>query len=261
LSISEDLILHLYSTVNEFVRDSEEVVIAFSGGVDSSVLAKICQDLGKTVNLVTIGFANSHDFLFSQSVSKLFGLSSSHIAYELKEAEFIDDCKSVMSKLDCHKLSHIENCIAFHQISKIVKDNNLGSTFLTANGIDELFCGYDRYRSIYSQGEKGLLSFMHEKIENELHMMKEISVIIGLLNIQSFQPFLSDSFVNYAKEIPFEFKIKGPEDMLRKHIIRKIAIEIGVPKESALHPKKAMQYGTNLHKLLKKRSDLCFGLS
>lgn len=252
MPLHEDLILHLYSTVDRVVKNTDKVVIAFSGGVDSSVLAKICKDLGKTVNLVTIGFANSHDIVFSQSISKLLGLSSRHIAFELEEVEFLNDCEYVMSKLDCDKLSHIENCIAFYKISKIMKDNDLGSTFLTANGFDELFCGYDRYRSIYYQGENGLLSFMKEKIENELHMMKEISMIIHLLDIQSFQPFLADSFVNYAMNIPFEFKIKGPDDMLRKHIIREIALRIGVPTESALHPKKAIQYGTRIHKYLNR---------
>lgn len=251
--MQEDLILHLYSTVDKFVKNYDEVVIAFSGGVDSSVLAKICKDLNKTVNLVTIGFANSHDILFSQTISKLLDLASGHIASELIEEEFINDCKFIKSKLACNNLSHIENCIAFYQISKIVKDHNLGTMFLTANGFDELFCGYDRYRSIYCLGEDSLLSFMNEKIENELHLMKEISMIIDSLDIKSSQPFLTNSFVNYAKGIPFEFKIKGPTDMLRKHIIREIALQIGVPKESALHPKKAMQYGTMLHKFLVKK--------
>lgn len=253
LSMHEDLILQLYSTVDKFVKNFDEVVIAFSGGVDSSVLAKICKDLGKTVNLVTIGFANSHDILFSQTISKLLGLASRHIAFELKEDEFVNDCKYIKSNLGCDNLSHIENCLAFYQISKIVRDNNLGPMFLTANGFDELFCGYDRYRSIYCRGEDSLLSFMNEKIENELHMMKEIAMIIDSLYIKSFQPFLTDTFINYAKGIPFEFKIKGPEDMLRKHIVREIALEIDVPKESAFHPKKAMQYGTMVHKFLIKK--------
>ncbi|MDF0680580.1 MAG: asparagine synthase C-terminal domain-containing protein [Candidatus Nitrosocosmicus sp.] len=160
--ISDELIHYLYSTVEEFTKHSDKVVIAFSGGVDSSLLAKICKDLDKQVHLVTIGFANSHDIIFSKSISKLMGLSSRHIAFELKEDEFNDDSRYVMSKLDCDKLSHIENCNAFYQISKVIRNNNLGSSFFTANGFDELFCGYDRYRSIYCQGEESLLSFMKE---------------------------------------------------------------------------------------------------
>ena len=86
MQISEELTLRLYSTVETFIKNTDQVVIAFSGGVDSSILAKICKDLGKQVYLITIGFPNSHDLLFSKSISKLLGLSSTHT-----ELLFLDD--------------------------------------------------------------------------------------------------------------------------------------------------------------------------
>ncbi len=256
--ISKELTTCLYSAVEDFVKQSDRVVIAFSGGVDSSILAKICKDLGKHVYLVTIGFPGSHDILFSKYISKLLDLSSTHIAYELMDDDFNDSIRKVKLSLKCTNLSHIENCIAFYQISKIVKNNGLGNSFLTANGFDELFCGYDRYRSYYHKGKDFLLTYMEEKLANETHMMKEISMVIADLNIKSFQPFLTESFIRFAKDIPLEYKIKGPEDMLRKHIIREIALNIDVPRESALHPKKAIQYGSLIHKFVFKNKNLSF---
>ena len=256
--ISDQLTQILYSTVEEFTNHSDKVVIAFSGGVDSSLLAKICKDLGKQVHLVTIGFANSHDIIFSKSVSKSLSLAMNHIAYEIKEGDILDDIKFVKSKLSCNVLSHIENCIAFFQIGKIIKYHELGDSFLTANGFDELFCGYDRYRSYYqSGGKESVTTYMEEKLTNEDNMMKEISHVIAELNIYSYQPFLSKAFVKYAKSIPMEYKINGQDDMLRKHILREVAMRIGVPKEAAMHPKKAIQYGSMIHKyLLKNKSSL-----
>ena len=251
---SEELTLRLYSTVEIFIKNTDQVVIAFSGGVDSSILAKICKDLGKQVYLVTIGFPNSHDLLFSKSISKLLGLSSTHIASELVHDELNSSIRDVKSILTCNNLSHIENCIAFYQISKIVIINRLGNSFLTANGFDELFCGYDRYRSYYVKGTDFLLSYMEEKLVNEAHMMNEISKVIAELNVKSIQPFLAESFIHFAKDIPIEYKIKGSDDMLRKHIIREIALKIGVPQEAAYHPKKAIQYGSNLHKFILKNN-------
>ena len=256
--ISDQLTQILYSTVEEFTNHSDKVVIAFSGGVDSSLLAKICKDLDKQVHLVTIGFANSHDIIFSKSISGSLSLAMNHIAYEIKEEDIIDDIKFVKSKLSCNVLSHIENCIAFLQISKIIKYHELGDSFLTAKGFDELFCGYDRYRSYYqSGGKESVTIFMEEKLTNEDHMMKEISHVIAELNIYSYQPFLSKAFVKYAKSIPMEYKINGQDDMLRKHILREVAMRIGVPKEAAMHPKKAIQYGSMIHKyLFKNKSSL-----
>ena len=252
MPISDELTRCLYSTVETFVKDIHKVVIAFSGGVDSSILAKICKDLGKQVYLVTIGFPRSHDLLFSKSISRLLGLSTTHIVYEIVHDDLNEIIKKVISTLTCNNLSHIENCVAFYQISKVINNHRLGNSFLTANGFDELFCGYDRYRSYYVKGKDFLHSYMKEKLVNEAHMMKEISMVIAELNIQSIQPFLTELFIHYASDIPIEYKIKGPEDMLRKHILREVALKIGVPMESAYHPKKAIQYGSNIHKYLSK---------
>ena len=69
--------------------------------------------------------------------------------------------------------------------------------------------------------------------------------------VKRFHP-LSRKFIDYAKTIPLEYKIKGQDDLLRKHILREVAIRIGVPKEAAMQPKKAIQYGSLIHKYLLK---------
>ena len=66
------------------------------------------------------------------------------------------------------------------------------------------------------------------------------------------QPFLSHKFVEFAKTIPIDQKIKGSYDMTRKHLLRQVALSIGVPTESAMKPKKALQYGSLIHKYFKK---------
>ena len=55
--------------------------------------------------------------------------------------------------------------------------------------------------------------------------------------------------------IPISEKIHDSDDLFRKHIIRKLASEIGnVPEISCTKRKKALQYGTKIHrKLLKTR--------
>jgi asparagine synthase (glutamine-hydrolysing) len=40
--------------------------------------------------------------------------------------------------------------------------------------------------------------------------------------------------------------------MIRKHILREVALALGVPEESAMKPKKALQYGSSIHKYLRK---------
>ena len=244
----------LFSSVHSIIKDVDKVAIAFSGGVDSTLLSKICKDLGKQIFIITIGFPESHDLLFSKRISKLICASECHITFELNPADFINTLYYVKSKVSCNVLSHIENCIAFYYLSKIVKENDLGDFFLTANGLDELFCGYNRYRQYFDNGYNFIMDFMKEKLINEFHLMNEISNVIEKNGITSIQPFLTPTFIDFAKSIPLEYKIKGSDDILRKHIIREIALDIGVPKESALYPKKALQYGSLIHKYIIKKN-------
>jgi asparagine synthase (glutamine-hydrolysing) len=96
------------------------------------------------------------------------------------------------------------------------------------------------------------MKMMGEKITNELELVAEISNISRQFGVEVRQPFLSEKFVRFAKSIPIERKIKGPNDMIRKHALREAAMKIGVPRESAMKPKKALQYGSLIHKHFKR---------
>lgn len=223
--------------------------IAFSGGVDSSLLAKICSDLGYDITLLTIGFRDSHDIVFSKKISKMLDLP--HKTFEITFDTFDDISNKIRQKINTDNLSWNENCIAFYHVSKLAKSLTL-DTVATANGIDELFCGYNGYRDAVKEGDKAITELMNKKIENELNMMKAVNTVSSEFNVKILQPFLNQDFIHYAKKIPVSEKIKNHDDLIRKHIIRKLALEIGVPEESANKRKKALQYGSQIHKALVK---------
>jgi len=247
-----DLRQALYDTVRESVPE-EEIGVAFSGGLDSSLLVKICLDLGKEITLLTIGFPGSHDISFSKKIASKMGIRQ-HIA-EIDYDEFANDLSRVKQIIKCENTSHIENCIAYLYISRLAKKNGLNLA-LSANGCDELFCGYNGYRTVYNNGEAAIMKFMDEKITNEFALMGEIAIVTGQLGVKIRQPFLSTGFINFAKSIPVDQKIKGPDDMTRKHVLRQVALSVGVPEESAMKPKKALQYGSLIHKHFKKQINL-----
>jgi len=83
-------------------------------------------------------------------------------------------------------------------------------------------------------------------------MMNAVNSITSEFGVHVIQPFLSKKFIEFAKKIPLDEKIHGPDDLIRKHIIRKLALSIGIPTYSALKRKKALQYGSLIHKNLMK---------
>ena len=248
-SLTTELLAEMQKAVKNTIL-TKKFGIAFSGGVDSSLLAKICSDLEYDITLLTVGFSDSHDIVFSKKISKLLDLP--HKTLEITFDTFDDISNKIRRKINTDNLSWNENCIAFYYVSKLAKSLDL-DTIVTANGIDELFCGYNGYRDAIKEGNDQVIELMNKKIENELKMMKAVNTVSSEFNVKIIQPFLNQDFINYAKKIPVSEKIKDQDDLIRKHIIRKLALEIGIPEESANKRKKALQYGSQIHKTLTKR--------
>jgi asparagine synthase (glutamine-hydrolysing) len=244
------LLEELQNAIKETLSE-KEIGVAFSGGVDSTLLAKICTNLGYQVTLLTIGFIGSHDILFSKKVNEIMKLP--HQILEIDQSTFPKISLKIKDKINTDNLSWNENCIAFYYVSKLAQSLNL-NTVITANGIDELFCGYNAYRDAIKDGTQIVQELIDSKLKNELRMMKAVNLVSSEFGVKITQPFLSDRFIKFSKKIPLNYKIKDSEDLLRKHIIRKIAKNIGVPEISANQRKKAMQYGSLIHKeLIKSR--------
>jgi asparagine synthase (glutamine-hydrolysing) len=229
--------------------NSKKIGIAFSGGVDSTVLAKICSNIGYEILLFTVGFEGSHDIEFSKNIATM--LQFEHVIDIISLKSFSETARKIRQTIQTENLSWNENCIAFYYVSKLAKNNGI-ETVLTSNGIDELFCGYNAYRDAIDKGEKAVITLMNKKLDNEIQMMTAVNTVSSEFDVTILQPFLSKEFIEFAKTIPIGEKIKDKDDLIRKHIIRKLALTIGVPKESALKKKKALQYGSLIHKNLMK---------
>lgn len=229
----------------EDVKESKTMGISFSGGIDSSLLAKITKDLGYDIVLLTMGFVDSHDIEFSKTVAKILRIR--HEIEPISEKTFSDIARKISDTINVDNLSWNENCIAFYYVAKLAKKHNI-SKVITANGIDELFCGYNSYRDFIPEGEEAVVGLMKEKLDNEIRMMKAVNQVTSEFGVQIVQPFLSERFIEFAKTVPLEHKIKDKDDLMRKHIVRRLALSVGVPEESALKQKKAMQYGSLIHK-------------
>ena len=199
------------------------------------LLPRLCADMNYDVTLLTIGFSESHDILFAQEVNEQ--LNYSHHILEIDSEKFPQVSSQIHDTINTENLSWNENCIAFYYVSKLANSLGIG-TVVTANGIDELFCGYNAYREIFSEGESKIMEVMDTKLDNELEMMKAVNVIASEFNVKILQPLLSEQFISYAKTVPVSEKILDSDDLYRKHIIRKLASDVGVPEISCNKRKK-----------------------
>jgi len=246
--MNKKLFDNIQNSISETIP-KKKIGIAFSGGVDSTLISKICSDMNYDIILLTIGFPDSHDILFAKEVNEF--LKYSHHTLEIDSDTFSTVSSKIKQTIKTDNLSWNENCIAFHYVSKLANNLDL-DTVVTANGIDELFCGYNAYREAFSGGESKISEVMDAKLDNELKMMKAVNLVASEFGVKILQPLLSSKFIKYAKTIPISEKIHDSEDLYRKHIIRKLASEVNVPELSCTKRKKALQYGSKIHKALLK---------
>ena len=248
--MNKQLLTEMQNAVRSTVSD-KKIGVAFSGGVDSTLLAKLVKDMGYEIHLLTIGFHDSHDINFAKEVNNILNLP--HSISEIDPEKFKEISDRIHQLIKSDNLSWNENSIAFYYVAELAQKNGL-SAVVTANGIDELFCGYNSYREAIETGEDEVEKMMNDKLKNEKEMMVAVNAVTAEFGVRMIQPFLSPNFVDCAKKIPISEKIHGSDDMQRKHAVRELAMDYGVPEVAAQKQKKALQYGSQIHKsLLKSR--------
>lgn len=249
MEIKEELKSKIYDVVKKYCPD-KRIGTAFSGGVDSSLLAKVCKDLGKDVTLLTVGFQGSEDIIQARKVAEELDLP---LSIKRLMAEDIEaDIKRVFSLIKSKSLLDLELALGFYYIAKLASENGIDN-ILTASGIDELFCGYNIYKKILAKdGTKGIEEAMKVEVKKALRNKRQQIKVTRALGVKKIDPFLSREFIASALTIPANLKIENPNDGLRKHAIRQIALDIGIPTEVALKEKKALQYGSGIHKEIEK---------
>ena len=244
------------------------VGVAYSGGVDSSVVAAVCSRLRLGPVLLTVGFAGSHDMRFAEKAAGAAGLPHRMLAIGDGQGapggagsppRFADIASEAAASTGGGDPSRTENCIAFYYIAWLARSHGM-RTVLTGNGIDELFCGYDSYRRALARegvrrgdgaaAGRVIGPMVGERVARELSVMADAGRFAGRLGVRIVQPLLAEGFVSYAARLPIECKIDGPGDLLRKHAVRQLAAELGIPATSARKRKKAIQYGSRIHREL-----------
>jgi len=118
LNNTDQLLLEVQNAVKSTVA-GKKIGIAFSGGVDSALIAKTCKNLSYEITLLTIGFPGSHDIEFSKIVSKQLDIP--HEILEIQSDSFIETAEKIKNIIKTDNLSWNENCIAFYYVAKLAK--------------------------------------------------------------------------------------------------------------------------------------------
>lgn len=243
------------SAVEKSAQGGMQIALPFSAGLDSAVIAQLLKGRGDVL-LVTVGTKESDDVQWAGRFSREF--AGKHIMHILND----DDIKRIYTELrDGFGFDFLacDVLVAFYKACEIAKENGCAKVICGA-GAEEVFIGYRKFVERAEKGEsacairRDAVSFWH----SEKGDGKKIAKVAGEFGLEVEVPFLDKEVVEEAGKIADE-KHLPKSDGLNKPVLRDAARELGVPREICARPKKAMQYGSGVHKKLmemKKKGEI-----
>lgn len=222
------------------------IAIGFSGGVDSSLLTLLASQIGE-VKLVSVYASGSRDEVNVKASARLLGLDLVEVA--LTPREVTEKIESIAEITEKQSAMDIAIGIAINTAASTARDEGC-DCLLLGQLADELFGGYRRYLRAYS--EEGAAAAHRAMVKDTLgaysaNFERDEAAASPYTDLRL--PYASLELAEYALSLNLQLKI-NPENDERKIVLRKAALQAGVPKELALKPKKALQFSSNLQKIV-----------
>lgn len=226
----------------------DRVAIAFSGGIDSTLIAHITRQYVE-VELFVCGTRRSEDVEYAEKAADALGLKLNKLI--LSEGEIIEiynKCRAIAP----NDLLKVELLVAPYKTAVEAKKAN-HSVILFGSGSEELFVGYERYYTYHKDG-KDLDALLREEFSTlknrEIGWIKKICYKHG---IEARFPFYNEMLAQFVFSIPLEIRMAEKE--LKKGILRDAAKMLGLPEVVLKRKKRAMQYGSGIHNVLLRHKD------
>jgi asparagine synthase (glutamine-hydrolysing) len=241
----------LEKAVRERVAETKKVAVAFSGGLDSSLVAVLAKKCPANVRLFHVSLQNQHETIEAEKAAADLDLPIQTCLYTEKDVENV--LPEVVGIIEENDPVNASIGVSLYWTAKRAAEERF-HVILAGQGADELFGGYQRYVNQYLlHGDEEVRRVIFDDIRrlHEINIERDAKICC-FHNIELRLPFASYEVAELAVKIPLEYKIEKRRDSLRKLVLRKVANNLRMPASIVDKPKKAVQYGTGINKAIKK---------
>ncbi len=241
------LLDQLELSVTRRVGTAKRIAIAFSGGIDSSLIAFIAKRHTRVVG-IAVGVESSIDQLEAKGYAELIGIDLMQVQPTTKEIQQLRDKIRNLAEVTTPMDESI--ALGFHLAAKASRNAGCDKMFV-GQLADELFGGYARYVRAYCSGTNDVLEMMATDVMNaaEHNFERDEKASSPFVDLEI--PYASLGVIEYGLLCPANRKFDCSTG-IGKVILRKAAITAGLPERIALRSKKAIQYSSGLLKILSK---------
>lgn len=241
----------LEQSTRERVSDVKKVAVAFSGGLDSSVIALLAKLAGVHVHLICVGLDGQRELERAKDAAETLGLPLTLQTYSLCDVETV--FPKVLWLIEEPDVMKASVAIPFYWTAEIAA--RLGfHVLLAGQGADELFGGYHRYLHEYAIGgvEKVRMALFNDTAMSYETNFQRDEPICTFHKVDLRLPFVDAEVVRFALSLPVNLNIESADDKLRKRVLRQAAKSLGLTASIADKPKRAIQFATGVDKALER---------
>ena len=224
--------------IEESIRracEGKRVGVAFSGGMDSGLVAALASKYAKSVTCYTCGTDDSFDVAAGKELAEMLGLQWIHCRISQESIE--DDIRELILATKVSDPFTISYELQLFTVCRTAEERLI----LSGQGSDEYFGGC---ASSVNDDDAGYESFKDWGIERlmKVSLPCEDSIASNFKKKISY-PYLDAEVLRCISEIdPEELRPRSLEN--RKSVLKTVASELGYPA-LAHRTKKASQYGSN----------------
>lgn len=231
------------SAVEERVKGARKVAVAFSGGLDSSILL-ICAKRRTRVLACAAFRPGSIDSESAPEAAETLGVELLRRELDPKKVE----AELARLELPFGATPMDRSLWCIYSIVSAMASEAGAEQIMLGQLADELFGGYLKYSNVAAREGPGAAAAMMQTDVWECGMKGFIRDEAACSRfLEPRFPFAEREVLEFGLGLPVDFKLR---EGVRKAVLRQAARELGVPEEIVNAPKKAAQYSSGILKML-----------
>src|SRR5919199_118710 len=204
------------------------------------------KNIVREVICYTGGIQGSSDIEFARQIAKRLNLKLR--VNELTQDEVEQMIPEVINTIEDTNAGQIEVAVPVYAAVKLAHQDGINVMF-SGQAADELFGGYSWYAKVVEK--EGYEKLREHMTEDMLLLYRETlereDKITMSHSIEMREPFLDMEVIAFSMQVDMKLNVKGADDAFGKHVHRKLAQKLGIPRNIAYRVKEAAQHGSGMH--------------